>query len=121
MSISETSDSGKPEELLFHEALLQGYRDWPTDGWARVITVRPKGRSKGQRGGPGGRSVPARHCELPDRLTETLSPGVEYRHDTISSLPPMWCICRSTAGPALSGTVRVLLNPHPASRQGKDV
>jgi DNA-binding transcriptional LysR family regulator len=69
---------GTPDELLIHEALLQGTETWRLMDGPRVITVRPQGRFKADNADALAAAVVAGLgiAKLPDALTETYPPGV---------------------------------------------
>jgi DNA-binding transcriptional LysR family regulator len=65
-----------PDELLIHEALLQGTETWRLLDGPRVITVRPQGRFKADNADALAAAVVAGLgiAKLPDALTETYPP-----------------------------------------------
>ena len=76
--IQRHGSPGTPDELLIHEALLQGTETWRLMDGPRVITVRPQGRFKADNADALAAAVVAGLgiAKLPDALTETYPPGV---------------------------------------------
>jgi len=100
-----------PEELVTHEALMQGMETWQVMDGDKTITIRPQGRFKADSGGAlvvaavAGLGVAA----LPDGLTqEYLDSGALVKVMTNHPPPPAGIYVVRPPGPHPSRKVRVL-------------
>ena len=99
-----------PDELLLHEALLQGADTWRLMDGPRVITVRPQGRFKADNAAALAAAVVAGLgiAKLPDCLTEAYPPDALIPVMTRFPVAPCGVYVVRPPGQHLARKVRVL-------------
>jgi DNA-binding transcriptional LysR family regulator len=99
-----------PDELLLHEALLQGADTWRLMDGPRVITVRPQGRFKADNAAALAAAVVAGVgiAKLPDCLTEAYPPDALIPVMTRFPVAPCGVYVVRPPGQHLARKVRVL-------------
>ena len=99
-----------PDDLLIHEALLQGTETWRLMDGSRVITVHPQGRFKADNADALAAAVVAGLgiAKLPDALTEAYPPGALIPVMTHFPVVPCGVYVVRPPGQHLARKVRVL-------------
>ena len=99
-----------PEELLIHEALLQGSETWRLMDGSRVITVRPQGRFKADNAVALAAAVIAGLgiAKLPDSMTEAYPPEALIPVMTQFPVAPCGVYVVRPPGQHLARKVRIL-------------
>ena len=99
-----------PDQLVMHDALLQGTETWRLMDGPRVITVRPQGRFKADNAAALAAAVVAGLgiAKLPDFLTETYSPDALVPVMTQYPVAPCGVYVIRPPGQHLARKVRVL-------------